>query len=105
MYLKIKNKKIDIKEPDNLKDQFKSFKFYFDKIDFGIKLKKKFINTYLFCQRVDICVTDKNNKIIKLYNNIKTEKFRFFFKAKYIYYLPLDTVKHLKLGDEFKIHK
>lgn len=100
MYLKIKNKKIDIKEPDNIKDQFKSFKFYLGKIDFGIKLKKKSVNTYLFCQRVDVCVVDKDNNIIKLFNNLKSEKFRYFVKAKYVYYLPLETVKHLKLGEE-----
>ena len=103
MYLKVNNKKIEIIEPKTFKERFKSFKFYLEKIDYGIRLKKKYYNTYWFCQRVDICITNKNNKIIKLYENRRSEKIRFFFRAKYIYYLPLDTCKHLKVKDILNI--
>ena len=55
MYLKINNKKITIYEYISFKDKFKSFKFYLDPINFGIKISnKKYANTYFFCQRVDI---------------------------------------------------
>lgn len=103
MYLKVDKKKIDIVELNKFNEKFKSFKFYLEKIDYGIRIKRKFYTTYFFCQRVDICITDKKDTIIKLYENRRSEKSRFFFKAKYIYYLPLDTVKHLQVGDKLNI--
>ena len=100
MYIIVNNKKIKILEYTKLKDRFKSLKFILDKINYGIKLPKKhLINTYFFCQRVDICITDKNNTIIKLYENIKSEKKKFLFKPHNIYYLPLNTCKYLKVGE------
>ena len=56
MYLRVKNKKIEIKEYKKFSDRFKSLKFYLKNLDFGIKLpNKKLANTTFFCQRVDIC--------------------------------------------------
>ena len=77
---------------------------YLDKIDFGIKIpKKKSASTYLFCQRVDICFTDKDDKILYLYENVKTEKRFFKFKAYNVYYLPLNTCSELKIGDKLNV--
>ena len=102
MYIKVHNKKIDIKCCTSFIDRFKSLKFILEKLDYGIMIpKKKFINTYFFCQRVDVCVTDKDNKIVILYENYNSEKHKFKWKFYNIYYLPLDTVKYLKVGDEF----
>ncbi len=101
MHLKINNQKIEILEYNKFIDRFKSLKFVLEKINYGIKIpNKKIANTYFFCQRVDICFTDKEDKIISLFKNVKTEKRIFKFKAKNIYYLPLETCKHLKLGEK-----
>ena len=103
MYISLNNKKIKVEEYHKFIERFKSFKFYLEKIDFAIKIpRKKIINTYFFCQKVDICVTDKNNKIIKLYENFKSEKLRIKFKAYNIYYLPLNTAKYLQLNTILK---
>lgn len=100
MYIKVNNKKIEIFEYTKKLDKFKSLKFVLEKIDYGIKIPKKhLISTYFFCQRVDICVTNKDNIIIKLYENIKSEKRKFIAKAYNIYYLPLNSCKHLKIGE------
>lgn len=101
MYLKINEKKIKIYEYNKFKDRFKSLKFILDKIDYGIKLpKKKLANTTFFCQKVDICFTDKNDEIISLYKNVKSEKRILKLKAHNIYYLPLDTCSKLKIGEK-----
>lgn len=101
MYLKINMQKIEIKEYKKLIDRIKSLRFILDKIDYGIKIpNKRRANTYFFCQRVDICFTDKDDKIIYLYENVKTEKKILKLKAKNIYYLPLGTCKHLKIGQK-----
>ena len=106
MYLKAKNKKIKLYEYTKFKDRNKTFKFYLKKINFGIKLpNKKLANTCFYCHKVDICFTDKNDKILYLYSSVKTEKRILKLKAKNIYYLPEGTCNNLKIGDKIKITK
>ena len=106
MYLKINKKSIKILECNTYKERFKSFKFVLKKIDYGIKIKnKRYASTNFFCQRVDICFTDKDDTIKYLYEFVKSEKVIIKFKKYNIYYLPLDTVKYLKKGDKLKITK
>ena len=106
MYLKVKKKKIEILEYSKKIDKFKSLKFVITPIDYGIKLtNKKIINTYLFCQKVDIIVTDKDNIIIAIYNDFKSEKIRIISKAHNIYYLPLNTANHFYLEEKLKEYK
>ena len=97
MYIKVKNKKLEIYDCVTFIDRFKSLKFILEPIDYGIRLpKKKKISTYFFCQRVDICVTNKNDEIIGIFENVKSEKKKIMFKAYNIYYLPLGTCKYLE---------
>ena len=105
MHLKCGKKRIEIIELNKFNEKFKSFKFYLETIDYGIRIKKKHYNTYFFCQNVDICVTDKSDNIIKLYQNVRSEKIKFFFNANYIYYLPLGTVKYLQLNTRIDLKK
>lgn len=101
MYLRVNNKKLEIKEMLTFTDKIKSLRFNLYKIDYGLRRNnKKLASTYMFCQRVDICFTNKENVIIALYENVKSEKRIFKWKSKYIYYLPLNTVKHLKVGEK-----
>ena len=106
MYLKINNKKIKIKELNTFKERFKSLKFKLAVIDYGVLIpNKKLASTYFFCQRVDICFTDKENKIVDLLENVKSEKRYLRFKSHNIYYLPLNTCKYLKVNETLKIKK
>lgn len=86
-------------------DRFKSFRFYLYQVEEGLCFpKKKMINTYFICQKLDIIVTDKENKILAIYPSIKTEKIiRPRLKAYYIYLLPLGSSKGLKKNDILKI--
>ena len=101
MHIKIKNKKIEIKEYQDIKQRLKSLRFVLEPIDYGIQIKSKWINTYFFCQKIDICITDKNDNIIRLYEKVNSEKIRFISNAYTIYYLPLNTCKNLKLQEKF----
>jgi len=101
MYLKIKNQKIEIIECIKFSERFKSLKFVLEKIDYGLKFpNKKRISTTFFCQRVDLCFTDKDSNIIALYENVKSEKKFRKRKAKDCYILPLNTAKELKINDK-----
>ena len=104
MLIKLRGKKINIIEMKSIKDKIKSLKFVLEPIDYGIFFqKKKIINTYFFCQSVDICCCDKNHKIIKLFEDFPSEKIRFVKKCYYIYYLPLNTCKFYDIGEIFKV--
>lgn len=107
MYLKVKNKKIDIIELTTFWERFKGLKFNLNKLDHGIKFpRKKLVSTIFICQNIDIIMTDKNDKILYLYNNVKPEKYFLpKFKVKDTFFFPLGTAKEYKIGDELNIVK
>lgn len=105
MVLKIEKKKIIINLLDTFPEKIKSFRFKLDPITEGICFyHKKNINTYFFCQKVDIIFADKNNKILKISPNTKSEKI-LFGKSKtfFIYILSANSCKKLAPGDLLKI--
>lgn len=107
MKLIINNKKVKLKKVDGFYNRFKLLKFNLEKLEEGYLFSKRnFLSTYLYCQRVDVVMTDKSNKIMYLYSNLKSEKFIFFKRKVYnIYILPLNTVKYLEKGKILKIEK
>lgn len=104
-YIKVKNKKIKFKTVTEFKDRIKGFRFYLYPIKEGLCYpKKKMINTYFVCQKLDIVVTDKENNILAIYPSIKTEKFiRPRLKAYYIYLLPERSSSGLENYDKLRI--
>ena len=100
MYIKVKNKKLKLVELTTFKDRFKSLKFNFKILDYAIKFpKKRILNTIFFVQKIDIAITDKDDKIIYLDENVISE--RYFIhkhKGRNIYLLPLGTAKNLTIG-------
>lgn len=107
MYIKVNNNKLNIVQLISFWERLRSLKFVFEPINYGVKLSnKKYADTYLFCQKVDIVMTDKDNNILYMYENVKTEK-RILFKRKVfnIYYLPLGSVSSLNIGDKLKEYK
>lgn len=106
-YIIVKKKKIKIKTLSSFKDKIKSIRFILDTINDGYYFpKKKGINTYFFCQKVNIYQVDENNKILYCYLNCKTEKFIFRKKkVKAIYILPAFINDYYKVGDVIKIEE
>lgn len=105
MYLKVNNKKLYIREMTKFFDRLIGLRFYFRTLDFAMKYsKKKRINTYFFFQKVDVILTDKEENIIRLIESCPTEKkIRKKRKVYNIYFVPLGTVKNLKVGDKLNI--
>ncbi|MBR2678257.1 MAG: hypothetical protein IKE63_02450 [Bacilli bacterium] len=103
MNLKINKKTYEIKEFNDFKSRFKSLKFVLDPLDYIIKFpNKKIANTYFFVQKIDICFTDNKNRILKIMENVGTEKIIFEPTATNTYYLPLGCIKEYKVGDILK---
>jgi len=107
MYLKLKDKIIPVHELTKFWERFKGLKFVFQKIDYGVKFPKRHgFTTNFLCQPVDIILTDKKEKIIKLYSNFKTEKYIIpRLKVYNVYLFPLGTAKNFKIGDHLSIQK
>lgn len=105
MYIKLKKKKIEIKELTTFKDRFISYKFYLEPITKGLCFpKKRWFSTYLYCQKVDIVMTNKDNKVLYIYRNFKSEKIIFFKrKVYYTYVLPAKSTESLRIGDKLKV--
>ncbi len=104
-YIINEKNKIKFKTVTKFKDRIKSFRFYLYPIKEGLCYpKKKMINTYFICQKLDIVVTDKENTILAIYHSIRTEKFiRPRLKAYYIYLLPNESTKGLIKNTKLKI--
>ena len=106
MKLIVQNKKINILECNTFLKRFTSFKFKMEEIDYGLYFPhKKSANTYLFCQKVDLCFTDDNQKILYLYTKVRSEQIIIHLKAKNLWILPLGTSLKLKVGEPLKTEK
>lgn len=105
MYLKVRNKKLEIVEYTSFIDRFKSLKFVFEPIDYIIKFpKKKKGHTYFFVQKVDVIQTDKDEKIVYLIKGLRSEEKIRRRKGSYnLYFAPLGTVDYFDIGDKLKI--
>ena len=98
-------KKIKVKIVNKFRERIKGFRFFLFPIKEGLCYpKKKMINTYFVCQKLDIVVTDKENNILAIYRSIKTEKIiRPRLKAYYIYLLPEKSTEGLCVNTKLKI--
>ena len=105
MYLKLKSKKIPIEIKTTLKEKIISFRFKLTDIDYGLCFpKKRRINTYFYCQKVDIVMTDKDNNIVKIFLNEASEKrYKGPKKTYFTYVFKGNTLNDYKVLDHLNI--
>lgn len=105
MYIKVKNRKIRLIEANTFWERLKGLKFVLGPLEYGIRFpKKKSSNTNFLFERIDVILTDKDEKILYLIENLGTEKKirrkRFVYNT---YFVPKETVKDLKIGDTLRL--
>lgn len=107
MKLIVNKKKINIEKIDGFFNRFKLLKFKLEKLENGYLLtNRKWLSTYLYCQKVDVILTDKDNKILYLYPKLKSEAIIYYKRKAYnTYILPLNTVNYLEKGKILRIEK
>lgn len=104
MILQIPGKKIKVRELKTFKERFKSLKFYLEPFDFGLYFpKRKLLTTDFFCTRVDAIFTNEDNKIMYIYEDLKSEKRKYHVSVSNLYILPVGTAKYFKVGDTLKL--
>lgn len=105
MYLSYNNKKIIIEDCTTFYKRLVGFMFRKKEIKQGKRFPKcNSIHTFFMFQKIDVIMTDKNNRIIKMYPNLK--QWHIILPQKNVYYtyeLPLETCRNFKNNDILKI--
>ena len=103
MHIVINNKKIDVVIYKGFFKKLKGLMFNNVKLNKIILFNNcNSIHTFFMKQNIDICMTDKNNKILYLESNVKPNKI-IIKKAYYTYEMPLNTAKYLNINEKFTI--
>ncbi len=105
MYLKIRNKKVKLIEANTFWERLKGLKFVLGPLQYGVRFPhKKSSNTNFLFENVDVILTDENEKILYLINNIGTEKkIRRRKHVNNTYFVPVGTVEYLTVGDTLNV--
>lgn len=101
MYIKVKNRKIKLEEANTFWERLKGLKFVLGPLEYGVRFpNKKSSNTNFLFEKIDVILTDKEEKILYLIENLGTEKKIRRKKDVYnTYFVPKETVKDLKVGE------
>ncbi|MDD3241510.1 MAG: DUF192 domain-containing protein [Bacilli bacterium] len=108
MIVVIGNNKIEVREMKTFFQKLKGFMFHLNPIEYGIRLNRcNSIHTYFMYHRIDIIMTDKYNRIIKIYKNFPSERIILPKKdVYYVYELPVtEDINILKEGEILQIEK
>ena len=102
----INGKKVEIIEQNTFLKKLIGLMFKKEKIDKIYHFPNcSSIHTCCMFQNIDICMTDKENKIVYLKENLKPWKIIWPQKKAYhTYEMPLNTSKYLKINQTFKIN-
>ena len=103
MYTIINNKKYEVIEMNTFIKRLKGLmlkKDPIDKIYFFPKCSS--IHTYFMKQNIDVCILDKNYKVLYKQSNLKPRKI-LIKKGKHTLEMPLNTTKNIKINDIIKI--
>ncbi len=104
MYIEINNKKINIIKCKSFKDKLLGLCFKKDKINNTYLFYKcNSIHTFFMKQNIDVCMIDKNNKIVFLKENVSKNKILYSKKGHFTLEMPLNTCKYLKINDYIKL--
>lgn len=105
MYILKNKEKIYFDDCITFFDRLVGFMLKFEPITTGKRFPKcKSIHTIFMFQPIDVIMTDKNNKIIKMYEALATE--RIILPKKNVYYtyeLPLNTCKLFTIDETLNI--
>ena len=100
MNLSVNNKNIDIKLCNKFSERLLGLMFK-KNINYGLLFRKcNSIHTFFMRENIDIIMTDKNNKILYIYQNLKPWRIILPKKNVYnVYELPKNTIKTRQIDD------
>ena len=91
---------MEVKEAKTFFQKLKGLMFQKD-FDYILKFKANGIHTFFMKKNIDVILTDKNNKILYIYKNLKPNRIIMPKKeVTYTYETPVNILK-LQIGDIF----
>lgn len=105
MYIIGKNKRIKLYVYKNIFKRFMGFMFKRN-FDYAICFPRcNSIHTFFMKEKIDVYMTDKNNKVLYIYKNLKQNKIILPKRKVYnTYELPINIL-NLKVNDQIKIEE
>ena len=105
MYTIINNKKYNVIKMNTFFKRLKGLMFKKEKIkDIYMFPRCSSIHTFFMKQNIDICILDKNYKIVYLHKSLEKGKI-LIKKGYYTLEMPLNTCESLTLGETLEIKK
>lgn len=101
MKLILDDKKLLLKDCTKFKNKLLGFMFK-KNINYVLRFKCKAIHTFFMREEIDVIITNKNNKVIYIYNNLKKNKIIIKKNAYYFYELP-SNFNTYKINDTLNI--
>ncbi len=102
MKIILDNTELDLKNCIHFKDKLLGFMFKRN-IDYCMRFRCRSIHTFFMKENIDVIITDKNNKILYIYNNLTKNKIIIKKDAYYFYELPNNTNTY-KVNDRIKLN-
>lgn len=94
-------KNMEIKEAKTFLQKLKGLMFQAE-FNYILKFKANGIHTFFMKIPIDVVLTDKNNKILYIYRNLKPNKIILPKKhVKYTYEMPTNYLKNIQVGNIF----
>ncbi len=92
---------MEIKEATTFFQKLKGLMFK-KNFNYILKLKTNGVHTFFMKTNIDIVLTNKNDKVLYIYRNVKPNKIIWPKKGiKYTYEMPCNKIK-IKINDTFK---
>ena len=92
-----------VKEANTFIKKLKGLMFI-KKFNYILKFKTNGIHTFFMKINIDVILTDKEDKILYIYRNLKPNKIILpKRKVKYTYEMPVNYIKNIKIGDHLNL--
>jgi len=102
MEIIVDNKKINLIIAGSFLKRLKGFMFLKD-INYALRFKTNSIHTFFMKENIDVVMTNKNNKVLYIFKNVKKNKIIIKKDTYFTYEFPGNFINNLKPGDYLNI--
>jgi len=102
MKVKVNNKEIKLIIANTFLKKLKGFMFK-KNINYCLRFKTNSIHTFFMKEKIDIVMTDKNNKVIYIFKNIEKNKIIIKHDTYFTYEFPSNFLENIYVGDILEI--
>ena len=104
MEIIVNENKIKLEIANTFLKKLKGFMFKRN-IDYCIRFKTNSIHTFFMKEPIDVVMTDKNNKVLYIFKNIKKNKIIIKKNVYFTYEFPNNFINNLNIGNKLIIKR